>query len=84
MSDISKFVGGDCTASAVDNRLRYYKTDAKLMAAAVARGEDPMDLNIPSGHKCTALLLQIPSSAKLLHIAGPPSCFELLDTKIVI
>ncbi|KAF7931679.1 uncharacterized protein EAE98_004415 [Botrytis deweyae] len=43
---ISIRFGGDCTASALDNRFRRLKSDAKLINAAVARGEDPILMNV--------------------------------------
>ncbi|KAF5874488.1 uncharacterized protein Bfra_004498 [Botrytis fragariae] len=43
---ISVRFGGDCTASALDNRFRRLKSDAKLINAAVARGEDPILMNV--------------------------------------
>ncbi|KAF7944705.1 uncharacterized protein EAE97_005338 [Botrytis byssoidea] len=43
---ISVRFGGDCTASALDNRFRRLKSDAKLINAAVAKGEDPILMNV--------------------------------------
>ncbi|KAF7887040.1 uncharacterized protein EAF02_003687 [Botrytis sinoallii] len=43
---ISIRFGGDCTASALDNRFRRLKSDAKLINAAVARGQDPILMNV--------------------------------------
>ncbi|THV52198.1 hypothetical protein BGAL_0086g00200 [Botrytis galanthina] len=43
---ISLRFGGDCTASALDNRFRRLKSDAKLINAAVAKGEDPILINV--------------------------------------
>lgn len=43
---ISLRFGGDCTASALDNRFRRLKSDAKLINAAVAKGEDPILMNV--------------------------------------
>ncbi|EMR83046.1 hypothetical protein BcDW1_8378 [Botrytis cinerea BcDW1] len=44
--EISVRFGGDCTASAVENRFRRLKSDAKLINAAVAKGEDPILMNV--------------------------------------
>jgi len=38
--------GGDCTKSALENRFRRIKTDAKLINDAVKKGIDPMSLDI--------------------------------------
>jgi hypothetical protein len=38
--------GGDCTKSSLENRFRRIKTDAKLMNNAVAKGVDPINLDI--------------------------------------
>ncbi|KAF7900418.1 uncharacterized protein EAF01_007720 [Botrytis porri] len=43
---ISVRFGGDCTISALDNRFRRLKSDAKLINAAVAKGEDPILMNV--------------------------------------
>jgi hypothetical protein len=45
-SDIAARFGGDCTASAIDNRFRRIKKDAKLINDAIAKGIDPMTLDI--------------------------------------
>ncbi|RDL36409.1 uncharacterized protein BP5553_05761 [Venustampulla echinocandica] len=44
--DISTRFGGDCTKSAIENRFRRIKSDAKLINNAVAKGIDPITLNI--------------------------------------
>ncbi|CAD6443648.1 ba322ab6-cabc-4c17-89f2-6995816ea521 [Sclerotinia trifoliorum] len=44
--EISVRFGGDCTASAIDNRFRRLKSDAKLINAAIAKGEDPIFMNV--------------------------------------
>ncbi|KAF7872419.1 hypothetical protein EAF04_003340 [Stromatinia cepivora] len=44
--EISVRFGGDCTASALENRFRRLKSDAKLINAAVAKGEDPISMNV--------------------------------------
>ncbi|KAF7956690.1 hypothetical protein EAE96_004022 [Botrytis aclada] len=43
---ISDRFGGDCTFSAIDNRFRRLKSDAKLINDAVAKGEDPILMNV--------------------------------------
>ncbi|TGO42507.1 hypothetical protein BHYA_0007g00060 [Botrytis hyacinthi] len=43
---ISLRFGGDCTASALENRFRRLKSDAKLINDAVAKGEDPIFMNV--------------------------------------
>lgn len=44
--DISARFGGDCTKSAIENRFRRIKSDAKLINNAIAKGVDPITLNI--------------------------------------
>jgi hypothetical protein len=44
--DISKRFGGDCTFSALENRFRRIKKDAKLINDAIANGIDPITLDI--------------------------------------
>jgi hypothetical protein len=44
--DISKRFGGDCTNSALENRFRRIKKDAKLINDAIAKGIDPITLDI--------------------------------------
>ncbi|KAH8805948.1 hypothetical protein F5884DRAFT_755497 [Xylogone sp. PMI_703] len=44
--DIAVRFGGDCTKSALENRFRRIKADAKRMNDAVARGIDPVTLII--------------------------------------
>jgi hypothetical protein len=44
--DISKRFGGDCTFSALENRFRRIKKDAKLINDAIAKGIDPITLDI--------------------------------------
>lgn len=44
--DISARFGGDCTKSALENRFRRIRSDAKLINAAVDKGIDPIALNI--------------------------------------
>lgn len=46
VSDISDRFGGDSTTSAIENRFRRIKTDAKLVNIALAKGQDPIILNI--------------------------------------
>ena len=43
---ISARFGGDCTQSAIENRFRRIKSDAKLMNDALANGVDPFTLPI--------------------------------------
>ncbi|KAA8573967.1 hypothetical protein EYC84_005509 [Monilinia fructicola] len=43
---ISVRFGGDCTVSALENRFKRLKSDAKLINAAVANGEDPININV--------------------------------------
>ncbi|TGO22794.1 hypothetical protein BPAE_0154g00050 [Botrytis paeoniae] len=43
---ISVRFGGDCTVSALENRFRRLKSDAKLINDAVAKGEDPILMNV--------------------------------------
>lgn len=52
VSDISDRFGGDSTTSAIENRFRRIKTDAKLVNIAVNKGQDPIILNIggENGH----------------------------------
>jgi hypothetical protein len=44
--DISKRFGGDCTNSALENRFRRIKKDAKLINDAIEKGIDPITLDI--------------------------------------
>ncbi|CAL3970304.1 unnamed protein product [Diplocarpon coronariae] len=44
--DISTRFGGDCTKSAIENRFRRIKVDAKLVNDAVEKGVDPITLPI--------------------------------------
>jgi hypothetical protein len=44
---VSKSFGGDCTTSAIANRFRRIKSDAKLINDALANGIDPITL--PTG-----------------------------------
>ncbi|PVH77945.1 hypothetical protein DL98DRAFT_422919 [Cadophora sp. DSE1049] len=44
--DISARFGGDCTKSAIENRFRRLKSDAKLINDAVKNGIDPITLNV--------------------------------------
>ncbi|CZR56747.1 uncharacterized protein PAC_06636 [Phialocephala subalpina] len=44
--DIAVRFGGDCTKSAIDNRFRRLKSDAKLINDAIKNGIDPITLNI--------------------------------------
>ena len=46
MVDISKRFGGDCTFSALENRFRRIKKDAKLINDAIGKGIDPITLDI--------------------------------------
>ena len=43
---ISKSFGGDCTKSAIDNRFRRIKSDARLIKDALAKGIDPITLPV--------------------------------------
>ena len=43
---ISAGFGGDCTMSAIENRFRRIKSDAKLINKALAHGIDPFSLPI--------------------------------------
>lgn len=43
---MSAAFGGDCTASALENRFRRIKSDAKLVKDALAKGNDPITLDI--------------------------------------
>ncbi|KAH8654136.1 hypothetical protein BGZ60DRAFT_386768 [Tricladium varicosporioides] len=43
---ISDRFGGDCTQSAIDNRFRRIKSDAKMINEAIKRGIDPITLEI--------------------------------------
>ncbi|KAK0124023.1 hypothetical protein ONS95_009009 [Cadophora gregata] len=44
--DISSRFGGDCTKSAIENRFRRIKSDAKLINDAVKNGVDPITINV--------------------------------------
>ena len=44
--DISARFGGDCTKSAIENRFRRLKSDAKLINDAVKNGVDPITINV--------------------------------------
>ncbi|KUJ17356.1 uncharacterized protein LY89DRAFT_583877 [Mollisia scopiformis] len=44
--DIAARFGGDCTKSAVENRFRRVKSDAKLINDAVKNGVDPITINV--------------------------------------
>lgn len=44
--EISARFGGDCTKSALENRFRRLKSDAKLINDAVAKGQDPITINV--------------------------------------
>ncbi|KAF4613410.1 hypothetical protein G7Y89_g15477 [Cudoniella acicularis] len=44
--DISRSFGGGCTTSAIENRFRRLKSDAKLINDALKKGIDPITLNI--------------------------------------
>jgi hypothetical protein len=44
--EISKRFGGDCTRSALENRFRRIKNDAKLINEAIGKGIDPITLNV--------------------------------------
>lgn len=44
--DIAVRFGGDCTKSALENRFRRVKADAKLINDAIKNGIDPITLNI--------------------------------------
>ncbi|KAG4439123.1 hypothetical protein IFR05_005410 [Cadophora sp. M221] len=44
--DISAKFGGDCTKSAIENRFRRLKSDAKLINDAVKNGVDPISINV--------------------------------------
>ncbi|KAB8303400.1 hypothetical protein EYC80_004828 [Monilinia laxa] len=46
MKAISVRFGGDCTVSALENRFKRLKSDAKLINAAVGNGEDPISINV--------------------------------------
>ncbi|TVY40897.1 hypothetical protein LSUB1_G002345 [Lachnellula subtilissima] len=48
--DISARYGGDCTNSAIENRMRRVKTDAKRINNALTQGIDPITLII-EGHQ---------------------------------
>jgi hypothetical protein len=53
-AEISRCFGGDCTASALENRLRRVKADAKAIKIALQDGIDPINLDIgPNGVKGT-------------------------------
>ena len=43
---ISSKFGGDCTASAIENRFRRIKRDAKLINSSILKGIDPITLDI--------------------------------------
>lgn len=43
---MSAAFGGDCTKSALENRFRRIKSDAKLINDAIAKGIDPITLPI--------------------------------------
>ncbi|CZT53038.1 uncharacterized protein RSE6_14471 [Rhynchosporium secalis] len=44
--EISARFGGDCTKSAIDNRFRRLKSDAKLINNAIQNGFDPITINV--------------------------------------
>jgi hypothetical protein len=44
--DIAARFGGDCTISALENRFRRIKKDAKLINDSIAKGIDPITLPI--------------------------------------
>lgn len=44
--DIAVRFGGDCTKSALENRFRRLKSDAKLINDAVSNGIDPITINV--------------------------------------
>lgn len=44
--DIAARFGGDCTTSALENRFRRIKKDAKLINDSIAKGIDPITLPI--------------------------------------
>lgn len=46
--EIAKRYGGDCTVSALDNRFRRVKADAKLLNDALAQGIDPITITTDS------------------------------------
>jgi hypothetical protein len=50
-------MGSDCTPSALDNRFRSIKKDAKAINSAVAKGIDVLTLHIGDGPKCRLKLL---------------------------
>ncbi|KAI9729495.1 MAG: hypothetical protein M1818_008518 [Claussenomyces sp. TS43310] len=53
--DISKAFGGDCTVSALENRFRRIKADAKSIRDALSEGIDPITLELASkGSKAIA------------------------------
>jgi hypothetical protein len=43
---MSKRFGGDCTFSALENRFKRIKKDAKLINDAIGKGIDPITLGI--------------------------------------
>ena len=67
---LSKNMGSDCTPSALDNRFRSIKKDAKAINSAVAKGIDVLTLHIGvDGPKCRLKLL----FSSTLHTA----CFRI-------
>ena len=67
---LSKNMGSDCTPSALDNRFRSIKKDAKAINSAVANGIDVLTLHIGvDGPKCRLKLL----FSSTLHTA----CFRI-------
>lgn len=53
MVDISARFGGDCTKSAIENRFRRIKVDAKRINDAISKGIDPYTMTIDEfeGHQ---------------------------------
>ena len=46
LAEIAKRFGSDCTQSALENRFRRIKRDAKLINDAIEKGIDPITLDI--------------------------------------
>jgi len=51
---IAKAMGSDCTSSAIENRFRKIKVEAKWIEDALEKGIDPLSLNLGVG-KCQTI-----------------------------
>jgi len=54
LAGIAKAMGSDCTPSAIENRFRKLKVEAKWIEDALENGKDPLELKLGAS-KCQTI-----------------------------